>query len=183
MAEALGWPNKPLGLSDIIALNNDPQGWGSVGHPEWGKFKYAHTNPEVSSTGLSMVAMEFYAGADKVRGLTEADINQAAVKDYVKNIENSIVHYSATTTIFKDNVRKGGMDYISAVALEEVDADRAEQDAICRCRWSASTRRKAPSTTITRSSSSTATGSATTSARRRRCSRTSCCSPTTRRTR
>jgi Ca-activated chloride channel family protein len=120
MAEALGWPNKALGLSDIIALNNDPNGWGSAGHPEWGKFKYAHTNPEVSSTGLSMVAMEFYAGANKVRGLTEDDINQGTVKDYVKNIENSIVHYSSTTTIFKDNVRKGGMDYISAVALEEV---------------------------------------------------------------
>jgi Ca-activated chloride channel family protein len=120
MAEALGWPNKPLGLSDIIALNNDPNGWGAVGHPEWGKFKYAHTNPEVSSTGLSMVAMEFYAGANKVRGLTEADVNQDAVKAYVQNIENSIVHYSSTTTIFKENVRKGGMDYISAVALEEV---------------------------------------------------------------
>jgi Ca-activated chloride channel family protein len=120
MAEALGWPNKPLGLSDIIGLNNDPNGWGAVGHPEWGKFKYAHTNPEVSSTGLSMVAMEFYAGANKVRGLTEDDVNQDAVKAYVQNIENSIVHYSSTTTIFKENVRKGGMDYISAVALEEV---------------------------------------------------------------
>jgi Ca-activated chloride channel family protein len=120
MAEALGWPDKPLGLSDIIALNNNPEGWGSVGHPEWGKFKYAHTNPEVSTTGLSMVAMEFYAAAGKVRDLTEADLNNEAVKEYVQNIENSIVHYSATTTIFKDNVRRGGMDYISAVALEEV---------------------------------------------------------------
>ena len=120
MAEALGYPSKALGLADIIALNNNPAGWGAVGHPEWGKFKYAHTNPEVSSTGLSMVAMEFYAGAGKVRGLTEEDLNQQAVKDYVKNIEQSIVHYSATTTIFKENVRKGGMDYVSAVALEEV---------------------------------------------------------------
>src|SRR5215212_7819531 len=119
MAEALGWPNKALGLADIIALNNDPAGWGSVGHPEWGRFKYAHTNPEVSSTGLSMVAMEFYAGAAKTRGLTEDDLNQDTVKEYVKNVENSIVHYSSTTTIFKDNVRLGGMDYISAVAFEE----------------------------------------------------------------
>ena len=120
MAEALGWPNKALGLSDIIALNNNPEGWGSVGRPEWGKFKYAHTNPEVSTTGLSMVAMEFYAAAGKVRDLSEADLNNEAVKAYVQNIENSIVHYSATTTIFRENVRKGGMDYISAVALEEV---------------------------------------------------------------
>lgn len=120
MAEALGWPNKAIGLRDILALNEAPAGWGSVGHPEWGQFKYAHTNPEVSSTGLSMVAAEFYAGAGKTSGLTEEDINDPKVREFVQAIERSIVHYSATTTIFKENVRKGGIDYISAVALEEV---------------------------------------------------------------
>ena len=119
MAQALGWPNKAIGLKDVLALNSNPQGWGAVGHPEWGQFKYAHTNPEVSSTGLSTVAAEFYAGAGKTTGLTEADVNDPKVRDFVQRIEQSIVHYSATTTIFKDNVRKGGMNYISAVALEE----------------------------------------------------------------
>ncbi|MEO8286355.1 MAG: substrate-binding and VWA domain-containing protein [Chloroflexota bacterium] len=120
MAEALGWPNKPIGLRDVLDLNENPEGWGAVGHPEWGQFKYAHTNPEVSSTGLSTVAAEFYAGAGKTTGLTEQDVNDPKVRDFVKAIEQSIVHYSATTTIFKENVRKGGMTYISAVALEEV---------------------------------------------------------------
>ncbi len=120
MAQALGWPNKLIGLRDVLALNQNPQGWGAVGHPEWGQFKYAHTNPEVSATGLSTVAAEFYAGAGKTSGLTEEDVNDPKVREFVKSIEQSIVHYSATTTIFKDNVRKGGMDYISAVALEEV---------------------------------------------------------------
>lgn len=120
MAEALGWPTKAIGLRDILALNENPEGWGSVGHPEWGRFKYAHTNPEVSSTGLSTVAAEFYAGAGKTSGITEDDINDPAVQDFVRAIESSIVHYSATTTIFKENVRAGGMGYISAVALEEV---------------------------------------------------------------
>ena len=120
MAEALGWPGKAIGLRDILALNENPQGWGAVGHPEWGRFKYAHTNPEVSSTGLSTVTAEFYAGAGKTSGLTEEDINDEAVRQFVRDIESSIVHYSATTTIFKENVRKGGINYISAVALEEV---------------------------------------------------------------
>jgi Ca-activated chloride channel family protein len=120
MAQALGWPGKSIGLRDILALNQNPDGWGSVGHPEWGQFKYAHTNPEVSSTGLSTVAAEFYAGAGKTAGLTEEDVQNPQVREFVKAIEDSIVHYSATTTIFKDNVRKGGIDYISAVALEEV---------------------------------------------------------------
>src|SRR5436190_3711267 len=120
MAEALGWPNKSIGLRDILDLNSNPAGWGAVGHPEWGQFKYAHTNPEVSSTGLSTVAAEFYAGAGKTSGLTEEDVNDPKVREFVKAIEQSIVHYSATTTIFKENVRKGGINYISGVALEEV---------------------------------------------------------------
>jgi Ca-activated chloride channel family protein len=120
MAQALGWPKASIGLRDVLALNQNPQGWGAVGHPEWGQFKYAHTNPEVSSTGLSTVAAEFYAGAGKTSGLTQEDVDDPKVRDFVKAIEQSIVHYSATTTIFKENVRKGGMDYISAVALEEV---------------------------------------------------------------
>ncbi len=120
MAEALGWPNKSIGLRDVLDLNSNPQGWGAVGHPEWGQFKYAHTNPEVSSTGLSTVAAEFYAGAGKTTGLTEADVQDPKVQEFVKGIERSIVHYSATTTVFKENVRKGGINYISAVALEEV---------------------------------------------------------------
>ena len=120
MAEALGWPNAAIGLSDVLALNKNEEGWGAKGHPEWGPFKYAHTNPEVSSTGLSTVAAEFYAGAGKTSGLTQEDIDDPKVREFVKAIEQSIVHYSATTTIFKENVRKGGMSYISAVALEEV---------------------------------------------------------------
>ena len=119
MAEALGWPSKPIGLKDILDLNANPQGWGAFGHPEWGPFKYAHTNPEVSSTGLSAVTAEFYAGAGKTSGLTEDDVNNPAVRTFVQSIESSIVHYSSTTTIFKDNIRQGGMSYISAIALEE----------------------------------------------------------------
>jgi Ca-activated chloride channel family protein len=67
-----------------------------------------------------MVTAEFYAGAGKTSNLTEEDINNEAVREFVRAIESSIVHYSATTTIFKENVRTGGMSYISAVALEEV---------------------------------------------------------------
>ena len=119
MAVALGWPNKPLGLSDIIALDNNPQGWGSLGHPEWGKFKYAHTNPDVSSTGLSIVTAEFYAAAGKTQNLTEADVSDPKVQQYIQNIENSIVHYSPTTTVFANDIKQGGINFISAVALEE----------------------------------------------------------------
>jgi Ca-activated chloride channel homolog len=46
MAKALGWPDKPIGWSDILGLAADNQGWAAHGHPEWGKFKFGHTHPE-----------------------------------------------------------------------------------------------------------------------------------------
>src|SRR5690606_24172213 len=35
MAAALGWPDRPIGFADIAALATNPEGWASVGHPEW----------------------------------------------------------------------------------------------------------------------------------------------------
>src|SRR4051812_4524895 len=32
MADALGYPDKPVGFSDILALATDPAGWGKLGH-------------------------------------------------------------------------------------------------------------------------------------------------------
>jgi Ca-activated chloride channel family protein len=34
MAKALGWPDKPIGWSDILGLATDNQGWAPYGHPE-----------------------------------------------------------------------------------------------------------------------------------------------------
>ena len=60
MAKALGWPDKPIGWSDILGLATDNQGWTAHGHPEWGKFKFGHTHPEYSNSGLvSLFARSF----------------------------------------------------------------------------------------------------------------------------
>ena len=37
MAEALGWPKKPVSWEQLIELANEPKGWSSYGHPEWGR--------------------------------------------------------------------------------------------------------------------------------------------------
>ena len=52
MAEALGWPDKALGWSDILALATDQAGWAKYGHPEWGPFRLGKTNPNFSTSGL-----------------------------------------------------------------------------------------------------------------------------------
>ena len=65
MAEALGYPDTPIGFADIVALANDPEGWAAYGHPEWGPFRLGKTNPNFSTSGLNFTIAEYYAATGK----------------------------------------------------------------------------------------------------------------------
>lgn len=119
MAEALGWPGRPLGWSDILALAKDPAGWASHGHPEWGAFKLGHTHPEYSNSGLISLLAEAYAGAGKVAGLSLADVHRPQTASYVAGIESAIVHYGSSTGFFGKRMFEGGPGYLSAAVLYE----------------------------------------------------------------
>jgi Ca-activated chloride channel homolog len=131
MARALGWPKKPIGFDEILALARSQEGWGAYGHPEFGSFKLVHTNPDFSTSGLSAVVAEYYAATGKREGLLISDIDGAA-RAKVRDIERSIVHYGDTTLLIADQMREGGPGYASAVAMEEAtllafNEDRAGQ--------------------------------------------------------
>ena len=120
MAEALGWPNKAIGWSDMLALINDPKGWGSYGHPEWGRFTWGHTDPEISTSALSTLLAEFYAAVGKQRDLTTADIQNPKSQQFIRDLGKGIKHYGYNTLVFSDNMQKFGMSYISAFPMEEI---------------------------------------------------------------
>jgi Ca-activated chloride channel homolog len=120
MAEALGWPNKPIGWGDMLELINDPQGWGKFGHPEWGRFSWGHTDPEISTTALSTLLAEFYAAVGKQRDLTAADVQNPKSQQFIRDLGKGIKHYGYNTLVFSDNMRKFGMSYISAFPVEEI---------------------------------------------------------------
>ena len=48
MAEALGWPEKALGWGDVLALTNDPQGWGGDRPPRVGAVPARQDQPATS---------------------------------------------------------------------------------------------------------------------------------------
>jgi Ca-activated chloride channel homolog len=117
MAEALGWPAKPIGWSSILAVGGDKKGWGSLGRPEWGDMKLGHTHPEYSNSGLLSVLAIAYAGAGRTRGLTSADIPK--IEPFLSKIEDSIVHYGKSTGFFADKMIERGTGYLSAAVLYE----------------------------------------------------------------
>ena len=120
MAEAMGWPNRPIGWKDILDLTNDPQGWGRFGRPEWGRFSWGHTDPEISTTALSTLIAEFYAATGKQDGLTVADVQSEQATRFIRELGRSIKHYGYNTLVFSENMKKFGMSYISAFPMEEI---------------------------------------------------------------
>ena len=124
MAEALGWPQESIGFADLVPLANDPEGWGSVGHPEWGPFRLGKTNPNYSTSGLNFTIAEYYAATGKTSGLTVEDLARPAAVEFASQIESAVVHYGDITMTFLNNwfaadERNTSLTYTSVVAVEE----------------------------------------------------------------
>jgi Ca-activated chloride channel family protein len=138
MAEALGYPDTPIGFSDLARLAQDPEGWASVGHPEWGPFRLGKTNPNFSTSGLNFTIAEYYAATGKTFGLTTEDIADPAARQFAADIESAVVHYGDITMTFLNNWfaadRRGtALTYVSAVAVEEksvIDYNLGDPDGV-----------------------------------------------------
>lgn len=138
MAEALGWPDTPLGWADILELARSGGGWGDFGHPEWGAFRLGKTNPNFSTSGLSALIAQTYAATGTTSGLSLEDLASASVAEFNEGVESAVVHYGDITQTFLNNLyradqRGSGLSYVSAVAVEEksvVDYNTGNPDGV-----------------------------------------------------
>jgi len=119
MAEAMGWGKKPIGWSDILALARNQNGWGAYGYPQWGQFKFGHTHPQFSNSGLISLFAEVYAANGKTAGLTVADVNKPRTAEFLQGIEKTVVHYGSSTGFFGRKMFASGPQYLSAAVLYE----------------------------------------------------------------
>lgn len=124
MAKALGWPKKPIGWTEMTALANNPDGWASVGHPEWGRFTLGKTNPHLSTSGLAATVGTLVAATGRSSDLTADDLTDPKVRTFAQAAEQSVIHYGDTTLSFLAGLQHAddsgrGLTYVSAVAVEE----------------------------------------------------------------
>ena len=123
-AKALGWPGAAIGWADLLELANNPGGWASKGHPEWGAFKLGKTNPNVSTSGLSATIGAFVAATGTSSDLTLDTLKEPRVREFVAGVEKSVAHYGDTALTFLTNLQRAddagaALGYVSAVAVEE----------------------------------------------------------------
>ena len=116
-----------IGWAELLNVLNSPNGWADYNIPgDRTTVYYGHTDPFVSSTALSTLIAEFYASArangsdPDFRRLALAQVNNPAVQQGVRDIEELIRHYSSRTTEFKEYIAQGP-SYLDFVALEEND--------------------------------------------------------------
>src|SRR5882672_1028867 len=119
MAEAIGWGKKPIGWADILTLARGQKGWEAYGYPQWGRFKFGHTHPQFSNSGLISLFAEVYAGSSKTAGLTVADVAKPHTADFLSGIEKSVVHYGSSTGFFGRQMFSTGPQFLSAAVLYE----------------------------------------------------------------
>jgi Ca-activated chloride channel family protein len=114
-----------IGWEELLQVLNSENGWCDYGVPNCRRtVYYGHTDPFVSSTGLSTLISEFYASA-RENGFTGRELELAQIRDNdvqagVRAIEQLIRHYSTRTTEFKEYIAQGP-NYLDFVALEEND--------------------------------------------------------------
>jgi Ca-activated chloride channel family protein len=119
MAEAIGWGKKPVGWNEILSLARNPQGWAAYDFPQWGQFKFGHTHPQYSNSGLISLLAEVYASQNRTKGLTLADVERPKTGAFVSAIQQSVVHYGASTGFFGRKMFDNGPQYLSAAILYE----------------------------------------------------------------
>ncbi len=124
MANALGYPETPIGFADLVQLSQSPEGWAAYGHPEWGPFRLGKTNPNFSTSGLSALIAQSYAATGTTRGLSLEELARPDVVAFGESVESGVVHYGDITMTFLNNwfradQRGTALTYVSAVAVEE----------------------------------------------------------------
>jgi len=135
MAEALGWPDKPISWDDIVKLSADPQGWESLGHPEWGQFKFGHTHPDYSNVGLLSLTTLAYSALSKTEGLTADEVYSDTVVQAFAGVEQNTYHYGLQSRPLMQILAQRGPEYLHAVTTSEAETLKTNADYASTMRY------------------------------------------------
>jgi Ca-activated chloride channel family protein len=121
MAEALGWPDKPIGWKTIVDLAAAPEGWKSFGHPEWGRFKLGYPHPKYSNAGMLFMTAFVYGVEGKSENLQSADVYAPGVEASMRTLAQSTSKYGTLSPDLLDSMAEHGPQFLHAVASYEND--------------------------------------------------------------
>ena len=135
MAQALGWPDKPIGWQTIVDLASDPEGWARHGHPEWGNLKLGHPHPKYSSAGMLYMASFVYGVIGKTSGLTAEDVYDPKVETAMRTLAQNTSKYGMISTDLLRLMARNGPQFLHAVSAFEEGTVRLNLERGDELRW------------------------------------------------
>jgi Ca-activated chloride channel family protein len=112
-----------VSFQTIAKALQEEGGWGGIANkPEWGLFKFGHTHPNQSNSGLMSLVLMAYDFRSKNKGLTLPDIVAPEFQTWLGQLERGVSGLSNSTgNLMKEMVLKGPSSF-DAVFVYESDA-------------------------------------------------------------
>ncbi|KAJ3337265.1 hypothetical protein HDU93_001352 [Gonapodya sp. JEL0774] len=120
-AQALGWPDSPIGFRDILALATAPDGWSIRGQPQYGAFKFGHGHPEYSNSGrLSILAaLSSFSNLTQGAQLTTSLVTSNATFTNLKTFASSVYHMGTNDQALLSLMLSKGVNYLHGMTTYE----------------------------------------------------------------
>ncbi len=117
---------------------HEPRGWEAIaGQPGWGRFKFGHTHPNRSNSGLLTLVLMAYEFSKKERNLSLGDITQPGFLQWLQTFEQDVTRPGgslthSTGTLMREMVLRGPSQYDCILIYENLAIDYLED---ARDRW------------------------------------------------
>lgn len=112
-------------FNTVAQALREPGGWDAIAKkPEWGLFKFGHTHPNQSNSGLMILSLLAYEFQKKQRSLELKDILDPPFQTWMNDLENGVSGLSNSTgNMMRDMVLRGPSSYDALCVYENVAID------------------------------------------------------------
>jgi Ca-activated chloride channel homolog len=126
MAQALGWPQQPLGWEELLQAVQNRQGWAAFNQPDWGAFRLGKLDPNLSTPGLEALIGAVFAATRQGSDLSLETLSKQAdqLRTLILGIERAPGQDADTPATFLANLQQADqagetLGFVSAVPLDE----------------------------------------------------------------
>ena len=116
------------GTVDFDTINralHEPGGWQTIGkQPDWGLFKFGHTNPGDSNSGILALLLAGHNYFKKTDDLTVGEVTDIKFQAWLSQLESATSSDSNSTgNLMREMVLKGPSSYDALLVYESVAID------------------------------------------------------------
>jgi len=123
--QAFAQKYKAVSFTTVGQALQEKGGWDSIAQkPDWGLFKFGHTHPNESNSGLMAIVLAAYSYQRKTKDLQLKDVVDVGFQNWLQGLERAVSGLSNSTgNMMKEMVLKGPSSYDALLVYESVTID------------------------------------------------------------